>query len=461
MKLWGGRFATEEEPGVRRLNDSLPFDLRLYAEDIEASQAWAEALVEAGTLSSDDGRGLTAALADIRTDFEAGRFQPSPDDEDIHTAVERLLSERLGDLGGRLHTGRSRNDQVATDFRLWVMRACRAQMDALEGLVGALIAQAEAGLHHPMPGHTHLQPAQPITWGHWALAHAWALLRDHERFEDALKRTAVLPLGSGALAGTTVSVDRNRLAQGLGFDRACPNSVDGVSDRDFALDFLFACSVCGVHLSRLAEQLILYNSHEFGFISVDESFSTGSSLMPQKKNPDPLELARGKSGRLIGNLTSLLATLKALPSAYDKDLQEDKEPVFDSHDTLMALLPIMAGTVRTLQLHPDRMRSHIPSECLATDLADYLVQHGLSFREAHTLVGEAVRSAEERGCRLSELPLEAFRSVSEDFQSDLYEIFNLDLALERRDAIGGTSTDAMNAQLGAIRAQLGKAKGHA
>ena len=341
------------------------------------------------------------------------------------------------------------------------MRACRAEIHALEDLIGALIAQAEAGMQLPMPGHTHLQPAQPITWGHWALAHAWPLLRDRQRFEDAFSRAAVLPLGSGALAGTAVPVDRHHLAESLGFDRPCPNSVDGVSDRDFALDFLYACSVCGVHLSRLAEQLILYNSHEFGFVSVHESFSTGSSLMPQKKNPDPLELARGKTGRLIGNLTSLLATLKALPSAYDKDLQEDKEPVFDSHDTLMALVPVLAGTVRTLLVHPDRMRSQIPPECLATDLADYLVERGLPFREAHTLVGEAVRAAEEQGCLLSELPIDAFKSISETFQSDLYDVFNLDLALERRDAPGGTSTRALNAQLRAIQDQLAEDKSHA
>lgn len=461
MKLWGGRFTTEEEPGVHRLNASLPFDIRLYAEDLEASQAWAQALVGAGTVSSQEGKAIIEALADIRADFEAGRFRASPDDEDIHTAVERLLTERLGPLGGRLHTGRSRNDQVATDFRMWVMRACRAQVASLEDLIHALIAQAEAGLHLPMPGHTHLQPAQPITWGHWALAHAWPLLRDRQRFEDAWERASVMPLGSGALAGTTIPVDRDRLAESLGFDQPCPNSVDGVSDRDFALDFLFACSVCGAHLSRLAEQLILYNSHEFGFVSVDESYSTGSSLMPQKKNPDTLELARGKTGRLIGNLTSLLATLKALPSVYDKDLQEDKEPVFDSHDTLMIMLPVLAGTVRTLHLHPDRMRSQIPPECLATDLADYLVERGVPFREAHVLVGEAVRAAEVQGCPLSELPLDVYGSISEAFGSDLYEVFDLDRAIERRDTSGGTSTRALKAQLRVIESRLGEDRGHA
>lgn len=459
MTMWGGRTEKKPAEAVRRLNASLPFDVRLHREDIDGSLAWAGALVQAGVLTAEELAAIEEGLEAVRRELEAGEFEPEPSDEDVHTAVERRLTELVGPVAGKLHTGRSRNDQVATDFRLWVMRSCD-RLGAMVGeVVGALADQAEEGLEVPMPGYTHLRPAQPVTWGHWSMAHAWPLLRDRKRLRAARITASVLPLGSGALAGTAVAVDREALASVLGFQRIAPNSLDAVADRDFAVEFLFAAALTGVHLSQLAEALILFSGPEFGFVRLDAAHTTGSSLMPQKANPDPLELARGKAGRLSGDLVGLLMTLKGLPSAYDKDLQEDKEPVFDAYDTLAAVLPALAALIEGLTPNPERMRGAIPEAILATDLAEYLVAKGVAFREAHRIVSLAVREAEEQALALSELPLEVYRDLSSEFRADLFEVFDVEASLARRSCVGGTAPRALGKQLELLRAALEEGEG--
>ncbi len=452
-KLWGSRFAEQTDALVHRYNASIGFDARLYDEDITGSVAWAEGLAAAGLLTADERDALLAGLEAVRAEFAAGAFAIVPDDEDIHSAVERRLTELVGPVGGKLHTGRSRNDQVATDFRLWLMRACDRLDVALRELQAAL-ADSAAALDLPLPGYTHLQHAQPITWGHWALAHFWPLARDRQRFAAARRSAAVLPLGAAALAGTAFRIDRAALAARLGFGDVTANSLDAVSDRDFAAEFLFAAALLGVHLSRLAEQLILFSSAEFGFVRLADAYTTGSSIMPQKKNPDTLELTRGKSGRLIGHLTGFLATLKGLPSAYDKDLQEDKEPVFDAADTLELALPVMAGLLRTLELRPERMAAQLEAGLLATEVADYLVRRGLPFREAHQVVGRVVRLSEERGVAITELELEALQAISPHFGPDVADAMTVPAALAARDLPGGTGPGAVRTQLAAARATL-------
>jgi len=453
-KLWGGRFARETDALVHQFNASIHFDSRLYDEDITASIAWANALNKSGILTDDEANIILSGLEKVRLEFEDESFQLQPGDEDIHTAVERRLTELVGPLGGKLHTGRSRNDQVATDFRIWIMRACDQIQLRITELQQALVDNAADHLDLPMPGYTHLQHAQPVTWGHWILSFFWPLDRDQERWEQVRERTAVLPLGSAALAGTAFTIDRCALAEDLNFRRISQNSLDAVSDRDFAADFLYAAAILGIHLSRLSEQLVLFNSAEFGFIHLDEAYSTGSSIMPQKKNPDTLELTRGKSGRLIGNLTGLLATLKGLPSSYDKDLQEDKEPVFDAFDTLDISLAVMAGLVRTLELQPQQIAAQLEPGLLATELADYLVKKGVPFREAHGLVGQAVRLAEEQGQELTELSLQDLRGLSPQFSEDVADVMQISTALAQRSVPGGASPDALRAQLAEARQLL-------
>jgi len=459
-KLWGGRFEQETDRLVQKFNASLSFDVRMYDEDVDGSIAWARALAAAGVLTEEEAETIVDGLEQVRREFAEGTIAFFDSDEDVHTAVERRLTEIVGDVGGKLHTGRSRNDQVATDFRLWTMRACEQIQAHLEDLQGAVADSAERHLHAPMPGYTHLQHAQPVTWGHWALSHFWPLERDKGRFERAREGAAVLPLGSAALAGTAYPVDREALARELGFvdglgrPRISQNSLDAVSDRDFAADFLYAAALLGVHLSRLAEQLILFSSREFGFVELSDAYSTGSSLMPQKKNPDTLELTRGKAGRLIGRLIGLLATLKGLPSTYDKDLQEDKEPVFDAYDTLKMALPVAAGTVQTLEVRPERMAAQLEPGLLATDLADYLVKKGVPFRRAHGLVGEVVRLAEGKGVHLDQLGLETLREVSEHFDEDVKDLFDFQQSLEQRSVPGGTAAGVLQFQLAAAREAL-------
>jgi len=447
MNLWSGRFSGTLNPLAAQLNASLPFDQRLAAEDILGSQVWARAIHQAGLLDDEELASILGGLDEIRQEFENQQFSFRESDEDIHTAVERRLGELIGPASGKLHTGRSRNDQVATDFRLWIIHAADRLQNHMLDFQKVLLDRAERDFGTVIPGYTHFQQAQPLLLSHWWLSHFWPIQRDRDRLAQLAGRTAVLPLGCGALAGTAFPIDRQALADDLGFASPAPNSLDAVSDRDFAAEFLFWAALTGVHISRLAEALILYSTAEFGFITFSDAYSTGSSLMPQKKNPDLMELARGKSGTLIGRLAGLLATLKALPSAYDKDLQEDKLPVFEAADTLELLFPVVGGAIATLSTHPDRSRSAIQTPVLATDLADYLVKKGIPFREAHGCVGRAIRRAEELGVPLASLPGLEWQAIHPAFEEDLAETFDVDQSLARRAAWGGTAPQAVRAQI--------------
>ena len=454
-KLWGGRFAKQTDSLVHQFNASIGFDVRMAEQDITGSVAWAHGLVGAGILSSEEMETIVGGLEQVRQELAADSFVFTFDDEDIHTAVERRLIEIVGPVGGKLHTGRSRNDQAATDFRLWVMAACEEIRGYLADLQQAMVDHAVAHLHVPMPGYTHLQHAQPVTWGHWLLSHFWPLVRDSRRFKQTWQQASVSPLGAAALAGTAFAVDRQALADILGFTAVSPNSLDAVSDRDHIADFLYAATMTGLHLSRLSEQLILFSTNEFGFVVIDDGYSTGSSIMPQKKNPDTLELTRGKSGRLLGNLTGLLTTIKGLPSSYDKDLQEDKEPVLDTFDTLSLVLPVMAGVVRTLQIRPERMAVQLEPNLMATDLADYLAKRGMPFREAHGVVGQVVQLAETKGVVLTDLTLADLQGVSEWFGEEATAVFDVQTVLANRTAIGGVAPSALEAQLEAAKEAIG------
>ena len=450
MTLWGSRFSTRMNEMAWDLNTSLPVDQRLAIQDVDGSLAWADAIHRAGILSDKEHASITRGLATVREEFSAGRFSFAPSDEDIHTAVEHRLTELIGEVAGKLHTGRSRNDQVATDFRLWMLQAIPILNSALQDLQSAFVEQAEAAGETLMPGYTHLQRAQPVLLAHWWLSHYWPLQRDRLRLKDLTARVSVLPLGSGALAGVPFNIDREALAKSLGFDEPSQNSLDAVSDRDFAAEYLFCAGMIGIHLSKLAEQMVLYTTAEFGFLELSDAFSTGSSLMPQKKNPDVFELTRGKAGTLIGLLTGLLATLKGLPSTYDKDLQEDKAPVFQATEVLLALLPVIAGAVRTLTTRPERMHTAIDSTMLATDLADYLAAKDVPFREAHRMAGRAVRKAEEEDLSLEKLPLEAYQAIG-PFEADVYQVFDPLKSIEKRNAIGGTSLQSVKNQIQKIK----------
>ncbi len=456
--LWGGRFRKAPDPGFWALNASIDVDRRLALHDIEGTRAWVRALGRAGVLIEEEVQRLLAGLEQVAREFREGVFAFHPSDEDIHTAIERRLREIVGPLAGKVHTGRSRNDQVVTAFRLW-MRDALTHLDArVQDLQAALLARAEADLDVVVPGYTHLQQAQPMLLAHWWLAHFWALQRDRERMADLYPRVNRLPLGAAALAGTTVPVDREALARDLGFDQVIPNSWDAVADRDFAAEFLFVAALLGVHLSRLAEGVILFTSREFGFLELDDAFASGSSLMPQKKNPDAFELARGQAGTLIGLLTGLLATLKGLPSAYDKDLQEDKAPVFRAYDLLDALLPVLAAALRTAKVHPERARALLRDDVFATELADYLVARGVPFREAHVVVGQVWQKAEAMGVPASRLPLEVYKALHPAFEEDVYRVFDPMYALARREVEGGTGPKAVRRQLALARATLDRNK---
>jgi argininosuccinate lyase len=447
MTLWGGRFTQKMDPAAWELNLSLPVDRQLAAQDVEGSLVWAAALHQAGVLSADENEKIGAGLKIIQEEFASQKFSYQPSDEDIHSAVERRLNELIGPAAGRLHTGRSRNDQVATDFRLWVLQTIPAIDAEINGLQAVLIRRAEAAQETLMPGYTHLQRAQPVLLAHWWLAHFWPLQRDRERLAQLAGRTAVLPLGSGALAGTPIAVDRHTMAVTLGFSVPSQNSIDAVSDRDFAAEFLFCATLCGIHLSKLAEVIVLFSSAEFGFLELADSFATGSSLMPQKKNPDVFELTRGKAGVLIGQLTGLLATIKSLPSTYDKDLQEDKAPLFAATDILLAVLPVISGALQSILVHADRMRAAIDSTMMATDLADYLVRKGIPFRETHALAGKIVHLAGERGIDLAALSLDEYQSICPQFEEDVYLVFDPLESVKRRNTTGGTAPEAVVHQL--------------
>jgi len=460
MTLWGGRFSGETDKVMRRFSDSIGFDLRLFGADIEGSIAYAAALQRAGILTSAEKDSLVEGLLAVRAEFEAGTFEVQASDEDIHTAVERRLGELAGPVAGKLHTGRSRNDQVATDLRLYLLGEMALLKQALSALQAAIVDKAGAHLDVIMPGYTHLQPAQPLLFSHWLLSAFWKLQRDQDRLAGVRERTSVLPLGAGALAGNPFGLDRQALAADLGFKRIAENSVDAVADRDFVVEFLGWAALVQVHLSSLAEDLILWSSHEFGFVELDEAYATGSSLMPQKKNPDSLELLRGKSGRMLGHLVGLLTVLKGLPSTYNKDLQEDKEAVFDALDTLSIELVVATGAIRTLKIHPGRMAAALDPSMLATDLADYLVRRGIPFRQAHHLAGAAVQRAEALGLSLPELDLAEYQAIHPAFEADVSDVFDFQRSVEMRDTSGGTAPAAVRAQIKeatAILAQQGEA----
>ena len=445
--LWGGRFDGQMDQLMGEFQNSINFDQRLYRADIQGSRAYARALVHADLLTAQESDQIIDGLAQVLQEFESGAFQFSVSDEDIHTAVERRLSELIGPVAGKLHTGRSRNDQVATDTRLHMMDQIDRLAEQLIALQSAFVTQADAHPDILMPGYTHVQPAQPILFGHWLMSYFWMLQRDRDRLIDLRERTAILPLGASALAGNAFPIDCHALALDLGFDGIAENSLDAVSDRDFVAEFLFWASLLQTHLSRLAEDLIWWSSPAFGFVRIDERYTTGSSIMPQKRNPDSLELLRGKAGRLYGNLIGLLTMLKGLPSAYNKDLQEDKEPLFDTIDTLTVALPIAAGVINTLQVNAERMAKALSDGMLATELADYLVGKGIPFRESHHLVGQAVRRTETLGCTLKTLPLPQYQDIDARFASDLFAVLDARQSTVRRDVPCGTSPRAVQAQI--------------
>lgn len=450
MTLWGGRFSEKLDSLAFELNSSLSVDKRLAIQDVDGSIAWANALHKANVLSDEEHASISLGLDTVKKEFISGKFLFAPSDEDIHTAVERRLKDLIGSVAGKLHTGRSRNDQVATDFRMWMLETIPQVNAAIKDLQSVLIEQAEAAEKTIMPGYTHLQRAQPILLAHWWLSHYYPLQRDRARLKDLTTRVSVLPLGSGALAGTPVKIDRLALAKSLGFAEVSQNSIDAVSDRDFAAEYLFCMTMIGIHLSKLAEQIVLFTSAEFGFFELSDAYSTGSSLMPQKKNPDVFELTRGKAGTLIGLFTGLLTTLKGLPSTYDKDLQEDKAPVFQATDNLRAILPVLAGALRTITAKPERMRNAIDSTMMATDLADYLVQKGVPFRKAHEMAGQAVRAAGENNVDLEKMSLEAYQALG-PFEADVYQVFDPMKSIEKRNTIGGTSIQSVKKQITKIK----------
>jgi argininosuccinate lyase len=456
-RLWGGRFGGGPAPELDRLNRSLPVDRRLWREDVTGSRAWVSALGRAGVLTAEESATLEAgliAVADELATWTEAEWADAPD-EDIHSLVERLLTEEVGAVAGKLHTGRSRNDQVATDGRLWALSAAGSLSDELAALEAVLADRAEGHVETLMPAYTHLQRAQPVSVGHWLLSHAWPLERDRDRLADARRRASVLPLGSGAVTGCPFPVDRELLRDSLGFDEVSPNSLDAVGDRDWAAELLFAMTLAAVHLSRLAEDLVIFGSAEFGFVRFADAYSTGSSLMPQKRNPDGLELARAGAGRILGELVGLVTVLKGLPGGYGKDLQEDKGALFRAHDHLMALLPAVRGTVATLEIDAARCAAALDDGMLATDLADALVEAGTPFRQAHEEVGRVVRAAEDAGVSISRLDPEAVRAASPAIAAlDLERCFDHAAATARRGGEGGTAPDAVRTQLASLRARL-------
>ena len=457
VRLWGGRFADGPAEALEKLSASVHFDWRLAPYDIAGSRAHARVLHTAGLLTDGELSRMLDGLDRLEQDVADGSFTGTVADEDVHTALERGLLERLGsELGGKLRAGRSRNDQVATLFRMYLRDRARSLGGLLARLQQALITLAEEHPDVAMPGRTHLQHAQPVLFAHHVLAHAQALARDGQRLREWDARTAVSPYGSGALAGSSLGLDPEAVAGDLGFGGgSAANSIDGTAARDFVAEFAFITAMIGVDLSRIAEEVILWNTKEFSFVTLDDAFSTGSSIMPQKKNPDIAELARGKSGRLIGNLTGLLATLKALPLAYNRDLQEDKEPVFDSCDQLELLLPAFTGMMATLTVHRERMEELAPAGfSLATDVAEWLVKRGVPFRVAHEVAGECVRVCEREGLELDELTDEQFADISPHLTPEVRTVLNVPGALAARNGRGGTAPSAVAAQLAEIRADV-------
>lgn len=452
MKLWKGRFQKEADPKTNDFNSSISVDSRMVKEDIEGSIAHATMLGACGIIAQSESDKICAELEKIAADIESGALHIDPDAEDIHTFIEGELTARIGDAGKRLHTARSRNDQVALDIRLTLRRECAGLIGQLKELISVLCDQAEEYADAVMPGYTHLQRAQPITFGHHLMAYAEMFLRDIGRMQDAVKRMDVCPLGSGALAGTTYPLDRDLTAKLLGFTAVSRNSLDGVADRDFCAEIAAAVSLAMVHLSRFSEEIILWCSWEFKFVELDDAFSTGSSIMPQKKNPDITELIRGKSGRVFGDLTALLTMMKGLPLAYNKDMQEDKECVFDAIDTVELCLPVFTAMLDTLTVRKENMRRAAAGGFInATDCADYLVKKGMPFREAYLIVGRLVSQCIRAGETLDTLSLKDFKAVSKVFDEDVYQALELRTCVNGRKVCGGPAADSVRVQIGHIR----------
>ena len=453
MKLWSGRFGKETDALVNDFNASIQFDQRLYKEDITGSLAHAKMLGDCGIISQEDVTAITEGLKGILADVEAGKVEFTADNEDIHMNVEALLTARIGDAGKRLHTARSRNDQVALDFRMYVREQIPVIVDQLLELETVLCKQAKQYQTAVMPGYTHLQRAQPISFAQHLMAYANMFARDITRLEDCKKRLNECPLGSGALAGTTYPIDRWETAQDLGFDAPMSNSLDGVSDRDYALELMSALSILMMHLSRFSEEVILWCSWEFKFIELDDAYATGSSIMPQKKNPDVAELVRGKTGRVYGDLMSLLTVMKGLPLAYNKDMQEDKEPVFDAIDTVEMCVPVFTAMLDTMTVRTDNMRKAAGKGFInATDCADYLTKKGMPFRDAYTVTGKLVAACTAQGKTLEELTLEELKAVSDLFEEDVYDAINLENCMALRNSYGGPAVSETTRQIGAIEA---------
>jgi len=455
-QMWGGRFAEGPDAIMQAINASIGFDKRLYAQDIAGSRAHAAMLGATGILQCSDAEAIGEGLLTVLSEIETGVFQFRVELEDIHLNIESRLTEIIGEPGKRLHTGRSRNDQVAVDFRLWVRGQCDAVVDALTGLMRAFVAQADAGADWVMPGFTHLQTAQPVTWGHHMMAYVEMFARDRSRFQDARARMNECPLGAAALAGTGFAIDRHMTAQALGFDRPTANSLDSVSDRDFALEFLAASSICAMHLSRFAEELVIWSSAQFRFVKMSDRWTTGSSIMPQKKNPDAAELLRAKLGRILGATVALFTVMKGLALTYSKDMQEDKEQVFDAADSLMLGLAAMTGMVADMTANRDVLKTAAASGfSTATDLADWLVRAlNLPFREAHHVTGTLVALAESKGCDLPDLSLAEMNGVHPGITEDVFAVLGVENSIRSRVSYGGTAPDQVRAQVARWQAAL-------
>jgi argininosuccinate lyase len=455
--MWGGRFGGGPADLMREINASIRFDKRLWREDIAASKAHAAMLRNQGIIGAADAAAILEGLDRVAAEFERNGVPERVELEDIHMTVEHRLAELVGKAAGRLHTARSRNDQVATDFKLWVRSACDEAVDAIRELQGVLVQRAEEHVDCVMPGFTHLQVAQPVTLGHHLLAYYEMLKRDLSRFADARVRMNESPLGSAALAGTGFPIDRRTTAEALGFDRPTSNSLDSVSDRDFALDYLAAAAQCALHLSRLAEELILWATPQFAFINLSDEYSTGSSIMPQKRNPDAAELVRGHSGRIVGLLTGLMVMMKGLPLAYSKDMQDDKEPVFEARDLLMLSLRALAGMIESVEFVPERMReAAAQGYSTATDLADWLVREAnVPFREAHHITGRAVKLAEEHGCDLAELSINDLKAIDPRVDERVFDVLSVDASVASRTSYGGTAPERVREQIAKAKEDLG------
>jgi len=454
-KAWGGRFEQELDAIAARFSASVDVDGRLWPQDIDGSIAHVRMLADQNILSADDTKQIVAGLETIRGSIERGEFDWDDSKEDVHMNIEAALTSAIGDAGGRLHTGRSRNDQVATDMRLWTRQACEATIADIDGLLDVLADKADGHLDFLMPGYTHLQRAQPVRLAHHLLAWAEMLERDRGRLVDAAKRMNESPLGSAALAGTTFPIDREATATALGFDRPMRNSLDAVSSRDFLLEAVSALAICSVHLSRIAEELVLWSSQEFAFVQMSDAFTTGSSIMPQKKNPDMPELVRGKTGRVVGSLVNLLVMLKGLPLAYNRDLQEDKAPVFEAFDTVHDCLAVLSGAIASATFNKDQMAAALQAGFLdATEVADWLALRGVPFRDAHHVAGKLVHQALQEGKTLSQLPLEAYQAAHDAFDDTVFLALSMETAVERRDVVGGPARARVAGAIADLRGRL-------